>query len=599
MPKSLRIALFTASCLLLPGGLSALDEPQEGDKKPTGETTAPKTEPENPGLLESWLDGFSMGALVRIRGESKNNFDFSRSHLTTNAAGFRTQEEAQKDYIAQKTQLSMDKKFSDEIDMKIVLQDARVWGGQPGSRTGLNTANDNTDEKTDVRAAWVEFKNLIGPVGVRAGRQVFKYGDERLLGSAEFTNTGRSFDGFALKFDSDVFHSHVLTAVLAEKDSDANGNNVRTGSQNSSGYTFRCDPSTFVCTITAATARELNDMYFAAWYNTWKPSEHFLMDFYYMGVFKTWIQSSTPIQGSPADAVITTQDRTRQRDLLHTGGIRLTNRTTKDKKSVTFFDWTLEGAQQWGVTGLTVDATWDPLAQSVQKADIQGRPLTSGGSPVRERIYKEKQVYKSFAAAADAGITIAEVVRIGGEYDVASGDKNRTDAVSSTFQNLFPSNHPFYGEADQVSWQNMIARSGNITFNLGRFGKLRAAYWEVDKHRLEDAWYDVGGNRRADALGSGLTTESSANARYANATDAGGAVTSRGSGLLKKHLFREWDLVYTVKVRRIEITAGYAQILAGDAVGDVRNDVLTPVDRQRPDFDPKAQYAYLQFSASF
>lgn len=598
MRKSPRIAFFAAVCLLLPGIAWGQETPVDGEKKPATETT-PKGEPENPAILESWLDGFSVGALIRIRGESKNNFDFSRSHLTTNAAGFRTQEEAHKEYVGQKTQIGIDKKFSDDIDMKIVLQDARVWGGQPGSRTGFGTGNDNTDEKTDVRAAWVEYKNLLGPVGVRAGRQLFKYGDERLLGSADFSNVGRSFDGFAFKFDSDAFHSHLLTAVLSEKDSDANGNNVRTGSQNSSGFTFRCDPNTLVCTVTAATARELNDMYFAAWYNTWKPSEHFLMDFYYMGVFKTWIQATSPVTGSPADAVITTQDRQRQRDLLHTGGIRLTNRTTKDKKSVTFFDWTLEGAAQWGVTGLTVDATWDPIAQSVQKADIQGRPLTSGGSPVRERIYKEKQVYKSFAAAADAGVTIAEVVRIGGEYDVGSGDKNRTDAVSSTFQNLFPSNHSFYGEADQVSWQNMIARSGNITFNMGKYGKLRAAYWEVDKHRLEDAWYDVGGNRRADALGAGLTTESQANARYANATDASGAVTSRGSGILKKHLFKEWDLVYTLKIRRIEITAGYAQILAGDSVADVRNDVLTPYDRQKPDFNPRAQYAYLQFSANF
>lgn len=55
--------------------------------------------------------------------------------------------------------------------------------------------------------------------------------------------------------------------------------------------------------------------------------------------------------------------------------------------------------------------------------------------------------------------------RIGAEYNYASGDDNPTDGSNDTFDNLFPTNHKFYGQMDLVSWQN--------THNLGLITSLK------------------------------------------------------------------------------------------------------------------------------
>ena len=41
------------------------------------------------------------------------------------------------------------------------------------------------------------------------------------------------------------------------------------------------------------------------------------------------------------------------------------------------------------------------------------------------------------------------------EYDYSSGDSNPTDGKHGTFDNLFPTNHKFYGYMDFVSLQNI------------------------------------------------------------------------------------------------------------------------------------------------
>ena len=249
-------------------------------------------------------------------------------------------------------------------------------------------------------------------------------------------------------------------------------------------------------------------------------------------------------------------------------------------------DYTFEYAYQTGVTGQTVDAGWDLLGQRIQRADIAGVPLTdSAGSAVTEAVYKEKVKYDAYAWAADVGIRVG-AFRLGAEYNVATGDPDRTDAVTATFNNLFHTNHGFYGQADQVSWRNMRGRSVNLTVFMGKAGKLRLAYWEVDKHRLQDAWYGSSG-----AIRSGFTTESRANARFDNTLNADGSLDSRASSLLKRRLFREYDITYDFRYKRIDWSFSYSLVLAGDAAGDIKDDVLSPQNTRTMKFDPEARYA--------
>jgi hypothetical protein len=57
-----------------------------------------------------------------------------------------------------------------------------------------------------------------------------------------------------------------------------------------------------------------------------------------------------------------------------------------------------------------------------------------------------------------AGYTFPAVVwkpRLSAEYNYATGDRNPSDSVRGTFDNLYPSPHDKYGLCDQVGWRNV------------------------------------------------------------------------------------------------------------------------------------------------
>ncbi len=75
------------------------------------------------------------------------------------------------------------------------------------------------------------------------------------------------------------------------------------------------------------------------------------------------------------------------------------------------------------------------------------------------------------------------------EYNYATGDSDPTDGHTETFQNLFPSNHKFYGYMDLFSWQNLhnpmiglqLSPMKNVTAELDYHG-----FWLAD---TKDTWY--------------------------------------------------------------------------------------------------------------
>lgn len=548
----------------------------------SGETQAPSAE------LPTWLDGLNIFGLVRFRPQYEGNYDFDKTTDDIN------------EYVGSKVQVGVQKDFGEDVTAKIVIQDTRIWGGQPGSDTGLNTANDFTGESTDIREAYLRVKDLAGPVDLIAGRQILAFGDQRLVGHLDWTDVGRSFDGFRFVFNSDVFDSHLWGTVLAESDSGPAGNSTAVGSSNSSGFTTSCDSTTGVCTLNASTVQELDDSYFTGWYNTIKFGEWVHTDLYYLGRHRKWKPAFNPVSIAP-NASVATEDRRQDRDNLYTFGSRITNRTIKKggrKVAPIPLDFTFEYAYQTGETGVRVDPKWD-TAQVIVPVDPT--LFTSTNNPCKGsfqsggcRLYTEKQRYDSFAYALDAGFTIADFVRIGGEYNVASGDPDRTDGASATFDNLFHTNHGFYGQADQVSWRNMIGKSANLSFFFGAYGTLKLAYWEVDKFALQDSQYAVTG-----APKSNFTTESRANARFGDITDSTGAITSTGVAFLKGHLFKEYDLTYSLKYKGIGWTFGYSRIHAGDAVGEVKGDRRNTVFSRQDKFDPTADFAYLMMTYKF
>ena len=146
--------------------------------------------------LPEWLDGFRMGGLIRFRGTVDQNLNFDRTDKTlltsftsicsiqrstnrscSQSGGTEYPDFGQSNHssvplyvpsedtqesVQQKVQLSFHKEFGADVVANIVLQDSRVWGGQPGSINGVNTANSNTDEATDIREANLEIFDFLG-----------------------------------------------------------------------------------------------------------------------------------------------------------------------------------------------------------------------------------------------------------------------------------------------------------------------------------------------------------------------------------------------------------------------------------------------------
>src|SRR4051794_31279255 len=84
----------------------------------------------------------------------------------------------------------------------------------------------------DIRQAFVEVgKPEKGPVVLRAGRQEINLGDQRLVGSLEWTNTARSFDAVRLSlrhsgYRLDAFASSVVDQRDQELNHHKQGNNL-------------------------------------------------------------------------------------------------------------------------------------------------------------------------------------------------------------------------------------------------------------------------------------------------------------------------------------------------------------------------------------
>jgi hypothetical protein len=137
------------------------------------------------------------------------------------------------------------------------------------------------------------------------------------------------------------------------------------------------------------------------------------------------------------------------------------------------FDYTVEGAYQFG--------NWK---QTVTSARLD---------------------QEAFAAMANIGYTFTDsfgTPRIALEYAYGSGDSDPTDDKHETFDNLYPTNHKFYGYMDFFSWQNLhdaraiLSVKPTPALSLSLEGHL---FWIAD---TADNLYNAGGVAR----GGGATT---------------------------------------------------------------------------------------------
>lgn len=102
-------------------------------------------------------------------------------------------------FTSQRTRLNVDY-TADMVKMGIVLQDVRIWGGQPQLVA-------NEDFATSVHQAWAEV-NFTPVFSVKAGRQELAYDDHRIFGNVNWTQQARSHDLLLFKYTG-VVNAHL------------------------------------------------------------------------------------------------------------------------------------------------------------------------------------------------------------------------------------------------------------------------------------------------------------------------------------------------------------------------------------------------------
>jgi len=151
---------------------------------------------------------------------------------------------------------------------------------------------------------------------------------------------------------------------------------------------------------------------------------------------------------------------------------------------------------------------------------------------------------RAFAGTWSAGynwLDRAWKPRLGIQYDYASGDFNADDEQVGTFQNLFPTNHLYYGFMDLFAWQNVHNPSVRFSLDPARTVKLVLDYhlfWLAD---TGDAWY------RANQTTQVRPISPSADSQVGS------------------------ELDFTVQWQaneRLLVQAGYSRFFAGDYVAD-------------------------------
>ena len=144
------------------------------------------------------------------------------------------------------------------------------------------------------------------------------------------------------------------------------------------------------------------------------------------------------------------------------------------------------------------------------------------------------------------------------EINYASGDKDSTDGDVEQFQTLYPTNHLYYGYADQVGWENLFNVRVGILLKPTPKWRIRIDYHYFDRPEEQGNW---GG--------------------------AGGRTIRTGQAGASSHLGDEIDLVVTwLPSKPLSLEFGWAVFLPGGFVEDTGDS-------------PTSHFVYLQCKVVF
>jgi len=367
------------------------------------------------------------------------------------------------------------------------------------------------DDAFDLRQAYFEFGNAKEfPLTLKVGRQILSYGDERLIGAFDWNNIGRTFDAVKLRYEQpgwwlDAFASTVVVPKRGSyNQSDLFNGNELDREQVFSGLYFS----------TGALGPQTVDLYALYLHENTNPR---------------YFPSAT---GDSDFVTLGTRLKSKPGAFHHEPAAD--GKAIADGKSVSppappkpvGFDYEAELAFQTG--------------------EVRGLDLTA------------------FAAHVAAGYTfdLSCRPRVALGYSYATGDDDPLDSDIETFQNLFPTNHKFYGQMDVFSWQNLHDAELDLKIQPVRPVTVRVDYHAFFLASTDDVWYRANGVTAVRPLTSAAR----------NASNYAGSEID---------LLAQWAVN-----KNLVLEGGYSHFFAGDYLADTGAS-------------DDADFGYLQLTLSF
>ena len=144
---------------------------------------------------------------MRFRYEARSVLDYRLPGSFKRPATQKLSESG--DQSLMRTRIGASLRLAPGVRGNITMQDARLMGAE-GSPAGM-IAN------VDLFQAYADLDSLgRSALSLRAGRQVFQYGDGRVVGGSEWSNGGRAWDGLRLRFAPRRAQADALVAWVNE-----------------------------------------------------------------------------------------------------------------------------------------------------------------------------------------------------------------------------------------------------------------------------------------------------------------------------------------------------------------------------------------------
>jgi hypothetical protein len=333
----------------------------------------------------------------------------------------------------------------------------------------------SNDNLLDLHQGYVSIKN-VGSTSLVLGRQELFFGDHRLVGHFGWNNVGRSFDGLRMTY----------LAAPVKVDFWATSPKVY-------GTNTGASP--------AFTPSNREHQTFYGIYGSIKTAPA-TVEPYVMYLLDGGNAGELNAAGTALLSPITAPAARGQSRI--TVGLRADGKVASEA-----IDYTAEAAFQTG--------------------GMDGRGTTPASDIAAH----------AFALKGGYTAPVAFKPRVGFEFDRASGDSDPADDKFETFENLFPTNHPFYGFMDYVGWRNMQDIRLSLSVKPTASSGVSLDYHRFSLAEESDNWYQASGAIFRPTPASNTETD----------------------------LGQEVDLVaYVMLKERIRVEVGYGRFMPGDYV---------------------------------